>query len=119
MTISGTPTAGLEAMSARLASGLWMAVGTGTGTFSDDETTLYAEVERVPITVYSSTAGYFQVEAALAANEAVGTLSEVGVFDAASGGAMWRHIPISPAEVKPATEGLLVTVRIPIVRQEA
>ncbi len=117
MTISGIPTAGLAAMSTKLGSTLWVAVGTGTGDFTDDETTMYTELVRVAVVTYRASDSQLQLEAALTSTQGVGTLTEIGVFDAASGGSMWAHYPISPSDVKPNTEGRVYLVQIPIGRQ--
>lgn len=109
---------GLTAMTTKLGSSLWVGVGTGTGDFDDtDRNTMFTELVRVAVVTYNPTLTYLEVEAALSVAQGVGTLTEIAVFDAAASGNMWCHAAISPADVKTATEGRVLTVRIPFARQ--
>ncbi len=81
-----------EVKSYILTNGTHIAVGTGTGTPASTDTALGTEVLRKAIQESSSTTSTVTLSLWLATTEANGnSLTEVGSFNAASGGTMWQR----------------------------
>ena len=91
----------------------YLAVGTGIVAAPTVSTTALAtEIDRVTMGSRSASAGQLILEAMLYNNDGVGTLTEVGVFDAASGGNLLAYVTLSSSTVKTANEALIFSLTI-------
>lgn len=84
----------------------WIAVGTGSTAAASTQTALVTEIKR-NAAAYAHTAGtkVFTFTASYAAADATGALTEAGVFNAASGGAMFDRV-VFPVVNKGADDSL-------------
>jgi hypothetical protein len=90
---------------------LYLAVGTGSQTGNDeDQTALAIEIDRVAITATNVVGALASFAALLTSGEGNGTLTELGIFDAAVAGNLLTYQHISPALTKAATSGMILRV---------
>lgn len=88
----------------------YMAVGTGTQTPDESLTALATELTRVAISTSSVIGALASLTALFTNNEANGVLTELGIFDLASGGSLLQYELISPSQTKTSDDGMLITV---------
>lgn len=92
----------------------YIAVGTGAGTTAVGDTVLFNEpgsgtFRKAVDTVYVS-ANTIQLSCTFSGSEAVGSLTEQGLFDASSSGNMWNHWQPTPASPFPHASGSMVAM---------
>ena len=94
-------TAGKSHIASRMASNTavimsHLAVGTTNTTATVGQTTLVAEIDRVPLDSSSVSGATVQYQATLPAGNATGSLKEAGIFNASSNGTMLCRTVFSP-----------------------
>lgn len=87
-----------------------LAVGTGTQTEAESVTALATELDRIAIGGYDPTDFTLLYETLFSNAEGVGTITEMGFYDASSGGNLLAYHVFASAIVKAANEALLISV---------
>lgn len=88
------------------------AVGTGTTTPTLSDTALAAEIDRVAVTAKVVSANELEVQAFLTNGDGNGTLTEYGLYTAASGGTLLARGLFSTALVKTSQAPAVIVVTI-------
>jgi hypothetical protein len=92
-----------------------IAVGKGTTDFSESQTTLVSEVDRIAVGAVSYNAGIATIEALMANSEGnpggTDEISEVGLFNAASGGSMWQRVVLTTTIPKTSAKAMLLSIQ--------
>ena len=104
--------AGLTArQSTGTATFLYLAVGTGVQAgAAADQTALHTELVRVAISSVSVVGGLATLSALLTNSQGNGTLTELGIYTASSGGTLLTYQLITPAIIKTADLGRILRI---------
>jgi len=94
---------------------LYVAVGTGTIAATVSDTALDTEVDRVVAGGQYVVDNQLTVRAFFANSEAIGTLAEVGLFTAPSGGTCLQRKVLASTKEKTALKGLIVDMTIDLI----
>jgi hypothetical protein len=89
----------------------YLAVGSGTGSFPGSESAMYNEDYRKAITTCSVSGNVGVWMTYFSTAEANGTIRELGLFNAPSGGVMFAHAKVDPARVKTSGKEMIVTIQ--------
>jgi hypothetical protein len=98
---------------------IYGAVGIGTGTLSQSDTALYNELARSTVSQATGVSGQLSWSFFFGLTQAVGTVSEAGVFggagSASASGILLDHVLISPAVVKTSSQTMTMQVTFTLV----
>lgn len=97
-----------------LGTSYYLAVGTGGGTPTTGDTAMFNEpgsgTFRKIVTTATVSANVIQLSCNFSGSEAVGSLTEMGLFDAASSGNMFNHWVPTPATPFPHSSGTMTAL---------
>ena len=88
----------------------YLATGTGSGTVDASDTAMWNELTRKAVTAASVSGNVLTYRVYFTTAESIGSISELGLFDAPSGGTMIAHIAVSPAKDKTSAKEMLIDI---------
>ena len=94
----------------------YLAVGSGTGSFTGSESTMYNEDYRKAITSASVSGNVGTWMTYFSTAEANGTIRELGLFNAPSDGVMFAHVQVDPPRTKTSGKEMVVTITHTVTR---